>query len=226
MLETLPLAELYGVAARRPFLCSSPSGHECRPVRASSGNFQWPKIRSTDVWKSRQSFRSTIRCRGRSGPMSCSDKMSGSTTPHPNRHRKPLPPKPEAASRYRRIPCTARLACAPGSLTMCSLPSRSTETHPRRIFCTRPPLTSSPSAPRDGSRTKKSSSPSSSRAPVEGTRQGRTVLVQMRDGADPESGERYTPSSVTRARRRATETPGTTRRSHSIRSTRTSSRSS
>ena len=29
-------------------------------------------------------------------------------------------------------------------------------------------------------------------APVEGTRQGRTVLVQMRDGADPESGERYT----------------------------------
>ena len=29
-------------------------------------------------------------------------------------------------------------------------------------------------------------------APVEGTRQGKTVLVQMRDAADPESGERYT----------------------------------
>ena len=29
-------------------------------------------------------------------------------------------------------------------------------------------------------------------APVEGTRQGKTVLAQMRDGADPESGERYT----------------------------------
>jgi SOS-response transcriptional repressor LexA len=30
------------------------------------------------------------------------------------------------------------------------------------------------------------------RAPVEGTRQGRTVLVQLRDSADPESGQRYT----------------------------------
>ena len=29
-------------------------------------------------------------------------------------------------------------------------------------------------------------------APVEGTRQGKTVLVQMRDTTDPESGERYT----------------------------------
>ena len=29
-------------------------------------------------------------------------------------------------------------------------------------------------------------------APVEGTRRGKTVLVQMRDAADPESGERYT----------------------------------
>ena len=29
-------------------------------------------------------------------------------------------------------------------------------------------------------------------APVEGTRQGKTVLVQMRDAADPESGQRYT----------------------------------
>lgn len=29
-------------------------------------------------------------------------------------------------------------------------------------------------------------------APVGGTRQGKTVLVQMRDGIDPESGERYT----------------------------------
>ncbi len=29
-------------------------------------------------------------------------------------------------------------------------------------------------------------------APVEGTRQGKTVLVQMRGAADPESGERYT----------------------------------
>ena len=29
-------------------------------------------------------------------------------------------------------------------------------------------------------------------APVGGTRQGKTVLVQMRDAADPESGERYT----------------------------------
>jgi type I restriction enzyme R subunit len=30
------------------------------------------------------------------------------------------------------------------------------------------------------------------RAPVEGTRQGKTVLVQLRDAADPETGERYT----------------------------------
>jgi len=30
------------------------------------------------------------------------------------------------------------------------------------------------------------------RAPVEGTRQGRTVLVQLRDAADPETGQRYT----------------------------------
>ena len=30
------------------------------------------------------------------------------------------------------------------------------------------------------------------RAPVEGTRQGRIVLVQMRDDTDPESGQRYT----------------------------------
>jgi type I site-specific restriction-modification system R (restriction) subunit len=29
-------------------------------------------------------------------------------------------------------------------------------------------------------------------APVEGTRQGKTVLVQLRDGVDPETGERYT----------------------------------
>ena len=29
-------------------------------------------------------------------------------------------------------------------------------------------------------------------APVEGTRQGKTVLVQLRDATDPESGERYT----------------------------------
>jgi len=29
-------------------------------------------------------------------------------------------------------------------------------------------------------------------APVTGTRQGKTVLVQLRDGADPETGERYT----------------------------------
>jgi phage repressor protein C with HTH and peptisase S24 domain len=29
-------------------------------------------------------------------------------------------------------------------------------------------------------------------SPVEGSRQGRTVLVQMRDAADPESSERYT----------------------------------
>jgi SOS-response transcriptional repressor LexA len=29
-------------------------------------------------------------------------------------------------------------------------------------------------------------------APVAGTRQGKTVLVQLRDAADPESGERYT----------------------------------
>jgi SOS-response transcriptional repressor LexA len=29
-------------------------------------------------------------------------------------------------------------------------------------------------------------------APVEGSRQGKTVLVQMRDAIDPESGERYT----------------------------------
>jgi type I restriction enzyme, R subunit len=30
------------------------------------------------------------------------------------------------------------------------------------------------------------------RTPVEGSRQGKTVLVQLRDGADPETGERYT----------------------------------
>lgn len=30
------------------------------------------------------------------------------------------------------------------------------------------------------------------RAPVEGSRQGRTVLVQLRDAADPETGQRYT----------------------------------
>ena len=29
-------------------------------------------------------------------------------------------------------------------------------------------------------------------APVQGTRQGKTVLVQMREAADPESGQRYT----------------------------------
>ena len=29
-------------------------------------------------------------------------------------------------------------------------------------------------------------------APVAGSRQGRTVLVQLRDSADPETGERYT----------------------------------
>jgi hypothetical protein len=29
-------------------------------------------------------------------------------------------------------------------------------------------------------------------APVTGTRQGKTVLVQMRDATDPETGERYT----------------------------------
>ena len=30
------------------------------------------------------------------------------------------------------------------------------------------------------------------RAPVEGTRQGKTVLVQFRDATDPETGQRYT----------------------------------
>jgi len=30
------------------------------------------------------------------------------------------------------------------------------------------------------------------RAPVEGTRQGKIVLVQLRDATDPETGERYT----------------------------------
>ena len=30
------------------------------------------------------------------------------------------------------------------------------------------------------------------RAPVEGTRQGKTVLVQLRDSTDPETGQRYT----------------------------------
>jgi SOS-response transcriptional repressor LexA len=30
------------------------------------------------------------------------------------------------------------------------------------------------------------------RAPVEGTRQGKTVLVQLRDALDPETGQRYT----------------------------------
>jgi SOS-response transcriptional repressor LexA len=30
------------------------------------------------------------------------------------------------------------------------------------------------------------------RAPVEGTRQGKTVLVQLRNATDPETGQRYT----------------------------------
>jgi SOS-response transcriptional repressor LexA len=30
------------------------------------------------------------------------------------------------------------------------------------------------------------------RTPVEGTRQGKTVLVQLRDAVDPETGQRYT----------------------------------
>ena len=30
------------------------------------------------------------------------------------------------------------------------------------------------------------------RAPVEGTRQGKIVIVQLRDATDPENGERYT----------------------------------
>jgi SOS-response transcriptional repressor LexA len=30
------------------------------------------------------------------------------------------------------------------------------------------------------------------RAPVEGTRQGKTVLVQLHDASDPETGQRYT----------------------------------
>jgi hypothetical protein len=30
------------------------------------------------------------------------------------------------------------------------------------------------------------------RAPVEGTREGKTVLVQLSDGTDPETGQRYT----------------------------------
>ncbi|MBI4192836.1 MAG: S24 family peptidase [Betaproteobacteria bacterium] len=30
------------------------------------------------------------------------------------------------------------------------------------------------------------------RSPVEGTRQGKTVLVQLRDATDPETGQRYT----------------------------------
>jgi hypothetical protein len=30
------------------------------------------------------------------------------------------------------------------------------------------------------------------RAPVEGSRQGKTVLVQLRDTSDPETGQRYT----------------------------------
>jgi len=30
------------------------------------------------------------------------------------------------------------------------------------------------------------------RAPVEGSRQGKTVLVQLRDATDPETGQRYT----------------------------------
>jgi hypothetical protein len=30
------------------------------------------------------------------------------------------------------------------------------------------------------------------RAPIEGSRQGKTVLVQLRDATDPETGQRYT----------------------------------
>ena len=38
------------------------------------------------------------------------------------------------------------------------------------------------------------------RAPVEGTRQVKTVLVQLRDGTDPETGERYTAFKANRSR--------------------------
>jgi hypothetical protein len=41
-------------------------------------------------------------------------------------------------------------------------------------------------------------------APVTGTRQGKTVLVQLRDATDPETGERYT---VKRYESEKTETP-------------------
>lgn len=43
------------------------------------------------------------------------------------------------------------------------------------------------------------------RAPVEGTRQGRTVLVQLRDSTDPETGDRYTVKRYDSAKTRAND---------------------
>ena len=63
----------------------------------------------------------------------------------------------------------------------------------------------------------------SSARPVEGTRQGKTVLVQLRDATDPETGS-ATPSSATRARRPRTATLAP-RAHHPQAATRTSSRS-
>ena len=62
-------------------------------------------------------------------------------------------------------------------------------------------------------------------SPVTGTRQGRTVLVRLRDAVDPDTGERFTVKRY-RARRPRTRTDGGTSGSCSIPSTRNSRRSS
>ena len=61
-------------------------------------------------------------------------------------------------------------------------------------------------------------------APVGGSRQGKTVLVQMRDAADPESGERYTVKRYGSEKTDGGDSWQHTK-SHSVRSIRTSSRS-
>ena len=50
------------------------------------------------------------------------------------------------------------------------------------------------------------------RAPVEGTRQGKTVLVQLRDATDPETGERYTVKRYESEKAAKRATPGATSR--------------
>ena len=86
--------------------------------------------RSPRLWKTRsmarrrfaKSLRSTMTVRGRSGPMSDGDSMSGNTTPQQNPQRNPLPPKPGASFQYLPIAWMLLLACRPGSLIACFWP--------------------------------------------------------------------------------------------------------